>query len=118
MQDKQKVTLYLPPGLHRQMKIRAAVDSKSISSIVERAIVFYLENPEVVDEIEATQGKTHQVYNCPECDNSMVVQDGEMVSLRDQPGVLNEELPVRKVREPVSSSASSEEEELVPSLIG
>jgi plasmid stability protein len=48
MQDKQKVTLYLPPGLHRQLKIRAAVDTDSMSAMVERAIVFYLRHPELV----------------------------------------------------------------------
>lgn len=92
MQDKQKVTLYLPPGLHRQLKIRSAVDTEPMSTIVERAIVFYLANPEVVDEVEATQGRTHRVYSCPECTSSVVLRDGEMVSLDSQPGVIAEEL--------------------------
>jgi hypothetical protein len=115
MQDKQKVTLYLPPGLHRQLKIRAAVDSDSMSALVERAIVFYLRHPEVVDEVEATYGKSHRVYNCPECSSSVVLQEGEMVSLENQPSILAEELPVEKVREEVSSRTDSQgEEELVP----
>ncbi len=115
MQDKQKVTLYLPPGIHRQLKIRAAVESDSMSAMVERAIVFYLRHPEVVDEVEAAYGRTHKVYNCPECSSSVVLKEGEMVSLKDQPSVLTEELPVDKVREGVESRTGSQgEEELVP----
>jgi plasmid stability protein len=118
MQDKQKVTLYLPPGLHRQLKIRAAVDLESMSALVERAIVFYLRHPELVDEVEAVEasyGKTYQVYTCPECNNSVVLKDGEMVSLKEQPNTLAEELPVEKVREEVNSRTGSQgEEELVP----
>lgn len=115
MQDKQKVTLYLPPGLHRQLKIRAAVDSESMSGMVERAIVFYLRHPEVVEEVEASYGNSHRVYACPECSSSVVLQDGEMVSLKNQPSILAEDLPVEKVREEVGSPTGAQgEEELVP----
>jgi plasmid stability protein len=116
MQDKQKVTLYLPPGLHRQLKIRAAVDSDSMSAMVERAIVFYLHHPEMIDEVEAAYGKTHQVYACPECSSPVALQGGEMVSLREQPGLIeDEELPLEKVREEVNSRTGSQgEEELAP----
>jgi hypothetical protein len=115
MQDKHKVTLYLPPGLHRQIKIRAAVDSESMSTIVERAISFYLAHPEVVDEVEASQGRNHQVYSCPDCANSLVLRDGEMVPLGEQPGVLAEELPALEVREEVITRTGSQEaEKLVP----
>ncbi|MBW4683193.1 MAG: hypothetical protein KME19_24370 [Microcoleus vaginatus WJT46-NPBG5] len=114
MQDKQKVTLYLPPELHRQLKIRAAVDSEPMSAIAERAIVFYLANPEVVDEVEASHGGAHRVYSCPECTNSVVLREGEMVSLKDQPGVLAEEgLSVERVQK-VNSSPEQGEQELVP----
>jgi DNA-directed RNA polymerase subunit RPC12/RpoP len=74
MQDKQKVTLYLPPELHRQLKIRAAVDGEPMSSIAQRAIVFYLENPEVVDEMGSHYGQTHRVYSCPECASSVFIK--------------------------------------------
>lgn len=115
MQDKQKVTLYLPPGLHRQLKIRAAVDSESMSGMVERAIVFYLRHPEVVEEVEASYGNSHRVYACPECSSSVVLQDGEMVSLNNQPSILAEDIPVEKVREEVGSPTGAQgEEELVP----
>lgn len=115
MQDKQKVTLYLPPGLHRQLKIRAAVDSDSMSAMVEKAIVFYLRHPEVVEEVEESYGRTHRVYTCPECSSSAVIKDGEMVSLKDQPSLLADDIPVEKVLEAVDSHTDSQgEEELVP----
>ncbi|HEY9633811.1 MAG TPA: hypothetical protein V6D14_10420 [Coleofasciculaceae cyanobacterium] len=113
MQDKQKVTLYLPPGLHRQLKIRAAVDLDSMSAMVERALVFYLRHPEVVAEVEESNGNTHRVYSCPKCTSSVVLREGEMFSLENQPSILSEDLSVEKVREG-SSTDSQGEEELVP----
>lgn len=92
MQDKQKVTLYLPPDLHRQLKIRAAVDAEPMSAIAERAIDFYLGHPEVVEQTEASAyGATHQVYACPECTTTVVLRAGEMVSLKEQPATLNDD---------------------------
>jgi hypothetical protein len=92
MQDKQKVTLYLPPELHRQLKVRAALDSENMSAIAQKAIVFYLRHSEVVEEVEAgTHGQTHQVYNCPECEHPVVLRDGEMVALGKQPSILLDE---------------------------
>jgi hypothetical protein len=115
MQDK-KVTLYLPPELHRRLKIRSAIDAESMSALVEKAIVFYLENPEVVDEVETSYGKTHVVYNCPECTSSVVLQDGNLVSRASGASVLSDELPARQVREEVNSlHAPQAEEQLVGS---
>lgn len=108
MQDKQKVTLYIPPGLHRQLKIRAAIESDSMSAVVEKAISFYLEHPEKVEEVEADYGRTHQVHICPECDAAMVLRESRMVSLKDQPSVIDEEFPMGVRPE------SKEEEQLVP----
>ena len=117
MQNKQKVTLYIPPELHRRLKIRAAIDVDSMSSLVEKAIAFYLQYPEKIEEIESsTQGNTHQVHICPECETAMVMREGQMVSLRNQPGTITEELPIG-VREKVNASnLYSGEEELVPCL--
>lgn len=118
MQDKQKVTLYLPPGLHRQLKIRAAVDLDSMSATVERALMFYLEHPELVDEAEAaSHGRTHRVYNCPECQSALVQREGEMVTLKNQPSVVTEEVPVEQVQETLKSKSKTDlqgEETLVP----
>lgn len=111
MQAKQKVTLYLSPELHRRLKIRAAIDSEPMSELAERALVFYLNHSEVVDEIEASYGRTHKVYECPECTASLALRQGEMVSISSQPGILESEpLPVgQDQRQTVQG-----EEELVP----
>ncbi len=117
MQDKQKVTLYLSTGLHRQLKIQAAIDAEPMSSFVERALVFYLANPDLVDGIELLNGHTHQVHTCPECATSLVVRDGEMVPLSGQLGVLvgvEESLLTKQVREVSSDSDGQGEAELVP----
>lgn len=111
MQAKQKVTLYLSPELHRKLKIRAAVDSEPMSDLAEKAIVFYLNHSDVVEEIEASHGKTHRLYSCPECETALVLRDGEMVPVGEQPGVREEEpLPV----EQVSQTESLPGEHLVP----
>lgn len=92
MQDKQKVTLYLPPELHRELKIKAAVETEPMSAIAERALAFYLHHSEVVDEVEAAvSGSTHQVYSCPECTSSVVLRSNELVTLKRQPGLLSDE---------------------------
>ncbi|MDJ0535369.1 MAG: hypothetical protein QNJ70_23270 [Xenococcaceae cyanobacterium MO_207.B15] len=115
MQSKQKVTLYIPPELHRKLKIRAAIDTESMSALVEKAISFYLQYPEQVEQIEASvQGNVHQVHLCPECDAAMVLRNGEMISLKNQPGAVSEELPLQ-VRDSVTTTDELQgEEELVP----
>lgn len=113
MQEKQKVTLYLPPGLHRQLKVKAAIDSDSMSALVEKAINFYLKHPDKVEEVEASYGRTHQVHVCPECSAAMVIRDGEMVSLKNQPSVIDEEFP--RVGGAVSQETDSQDQQqLVP----
>jgi hypothetical protein len=112
MQAKQKVTLYLSPELHRRLKIRAAIDAEPMSELAERAIVFYLAHPELVDEGEAYYGRTHQVYDCPECATSVVIRDGEMVPLSSQPVVIEQDqLPVDQ---PHSGTDQEGKEQLVP----
>lgn len=114
MQDKHKVTLYLPPELHRQLKIRSAVDLEPMSAIAERAIVFYLENPEVIDEVEAAHGQLHRVYNCPSCASSIVIREGEMSPLQEQSSVLADDSSVERVQGSCSNPDQHDEEELVP----
>ncbi|WP_416670018.1 hypothetical protein [Egbenema bharatensis] len=118
MQDKHKVTLYLPPELHRQLKIRSAVELEPMSTIAERAIVFYLEHSDVVEEVEAAHGHTHKVYACPECASSLVMRQGEMTSVVQQPTVLLEDgTSSANVSEDHSDSdQESEQGELVPLL--
>lgn len=116
MQSKQKVTLYIPPELHRRLKIKAAVDVESMSSLVERAIAFYMQYPEKVDEIEASvRGKTHQVHFCPECSEAVVMRDGELVSLGKQAGAIAEEISLQ-VSDSTEDSGEPKEEKLVSCL--
>lgn len=86
-----------------------------MSAIAERAIVFYLTHPDVVDEVEMIHGQVHQVHNCPDCDSSLVLRDGELVSIGKQAAVLSdEELPVNRVKGGSSNPPEQGEEELVP----
>lgn len=115
MQDKQKVTLYLPPELHRQLKVRAAIDAETMTVIAQKAIGFYLSHPEVVEHYEEAHGSSYRVYSCPDCSSPVVVRDGEMVSLRNQSGVLLEEsIPVGSSSLDSVGADSQGEGELVP----
>jgi len=92
MQDKQKVTLYLSPELHRQLKVRAAVDAEPMSSLAQRAILFYLAHPEVIEEFETVSGHTHRVYHCPDCSTPVVIRDQELVSVKRESSVIEDDL--------------------------
>lgn len=94
MEDKQKVTLYLPPKLHKQLKIKAAVDLEPMSTIAEKALEIYLQHPELVDLVNNRQCGNHQVYNCPDCSHPAVIRNGELVSILEQPGILADELVI------------------------
>ncbi|TVP68221.1 MAG: hypothetical protein EA342_06560 [Leptolyngbya sp. LCM1.Bin17] len=80
-QKATKVTLYLPPDLHRQLKIRSAVEGEAMSAIAKRAIDFYLANSDVVDGLEAAFGHTYEVHSCPSCSTSLVMRDGELAEV-------------------------------------
>ncbi len=107
MQDKQKVTFYISPELHYRLKVKAAVDVSSMSDIVEKAVDFYIHHPEIIDEVEAAQRNSYKVHQCPECSSSVVLKDGQLVTLGHQPTVVTEELPMDQVNNPNN-------EELVP----
>ncbi len=111
MQSKQKVTLYIPPELHRMLKIKAAVDVESMSALVEKAIAFYMQFPEQVEEIKSSvHGKTYQVHLCPDCDAPLVMRDGEMVSLGSQGSVVKDDISLGMSSQAGSSENPSEEE--------
>ena len=78
MPDKQKVTLYLSDALHRQFKIRSAVDGETMSSMAQRAIEFYLENPETVESVGEAYGQTHRVHSCPKCSASVTLKNSTL----------------------------------------
>ena len=75
MPDKQKVTLYLSDDLHRQFKIRSAVDGETMSSMAQRAIEFYLNNAETVENYSEAYGQTHRVHSCPKCSAAVTLKD-------------------------------------------
>jgi hypothetical protein len=79
MQDKQKVTFYLPERLHQQLKIRSAIDGDSMSDLAEKAISFYLAHADIVES--SGIGHTHQTYNCPSCSQTVVIRDGELLAI-------------------------------------
>lgn len=86
MQDQQKaakVTLYLPNELHRQLRIRSAVDGEPMSAIAERALEFYMTHSDIVNGESEVCGHTHQVYSCPACAESMVMREGDLVPVKD-----------------------------------
>jgi hypothetical protein len=115
MQDKHKVTLYLPPELHRQLKVRSAVDLEPMSAIAERAIVFYLEHPDIVDEVEAIYGQVHRIYSCPSCSSSLVLREGEMVSIHEQSAIVTDDEPSVGIGQDSCSEPHQQGEgELVP----
>lgn len=74
MSAKQKVTLYISDGLHRQIKIRSAIDGEPMSSIAQRAIEFYLTHSDVVAQTGGCGGETHRVHACPKCASPVVVR--------------------------------------------
>jgi len=114
MQAKQKVTLYLSSELHKKLKIRSAVDSEPMSELAERALVFYLANSELVDEVEGSVfGRTHRLYSCPTCESSLILRDGELVVLGNQPGIIGQEHLPMDERE-ANETHPKGEEELVP----
>jgi hypothetical protein len=119
MQDKHKVTLYLPPELHRQLKVKAAVDFEPMSTIAERAIVFYLTHSDVVDEVEMSHGQANKVYDCPQCSSPLVVRDGEMTIVGEQGGILMEDnVPATSLSEVQAGSDRQDEGELAVSMVG
>ena len=113
MQAKQKVTLYLSPEIHKRLKIRSAIDSEPMSELAERALVFYLANSELVEEVEGVYGRTHRVYSCPTCESSLVFRDGELLALGNQSGVIGKEHLAIEEMQPDETNQKGEEE-LVP----
>lgn len=65
-ENKQKVTLYIPPDLHRKLKIKAAIDADVMSSLVEKAVSYYIDGCDAIDEIPSTREKIPGVEFAPE----------------------------------------------------
>lgn len=116
MQEKQKVTLYLSSELYKKLRIRSAVDGEAMSDIAQRAIEFLLAHPEVVEEFAVPHGQSHRVYACPACTTPLTLRDGEMVSLSNQSGVIDDESLLLEKVQKVDKTDQQGEEELVPCL--
>ena len=87
-----------------------------MSALVEKAVAFYMQFPEKVDEIKSSvHGKTHQIHMCPDCDAPMVMRDGEMVSLSSRSTVVKESIPL-EVANRAEGNVKPNEEELVSCL--
>lgn len=82
MPDKQKVTLYIPDELHRQFKIRSAVDGETMSRMAQRAIEFYLNHADVVQAGVESYGVAHQVHSCPQCSAAVTVRNNSLTLVR------------------------------------
>lgn len=113
MQAKQKVTLYLSPELHKSLKIRSAVEGEPMSELAERALVFYLANSELVDEVEGSYGRTNRVYSCPNCESSVLLREGELVALGNQPGIVGKDISIDEM-EKEQEFNQKDSSELVP----
>ena len=114
MEDQQKatkVTLYLTSDLHRQLKIRAAVDGEPMSALAEKALQFYLSHSDVVEEY-SSHGSTYRTYNCPSCSDAVVVRNGELLSVESVVGAASDELAVG-VSGVMSEGSRPEEGQLV-----
>jgi len=86
-QDKHKVTLHLSKDLHQQLKVRSVLASTTMSDMAEQAIAFFLNHPEVVEAMGA--GHIHLVYHCPTCSQSVVLRQGELVSIGGTASILS-----------------------------
>ncbi len=86
MSAKQKVTLYISDDLHRQVKIRSAIDSEPMSSIAQRAIEFYLAHSDVVEQTNGQIGGTHRVHACPKCATPVVLREDGLSLVQSSAG--------------------------------
>ena len=88
LEEKHKVTIYLTQELHRKLKIRAAMEEEPMSTLAERALDFYLEHGDLVEE---RIGQAYRLYECPSCEASLVLREGELNPVPDTAAVLFED---------------------------
>ncbi|MGF1515495.1 MAG: hypothetical protein ACFB5Z_17595 [Elainellaceae cyanobacterium] len=113
MKDKQKVTLYIPPELHRQLKIQSAVDSEAMSAIAERALTSYLESAE-----DCGHGHAYQIHSCPKCSADFVIRNGEVRAIASQPSspdaVSSQVIEDQVIKEAGDAAESAEDDNYLP----
>lgn len=115
MSAKQKVTLYISDDLHRQVKIRSAIDGEPMSSIAQRAIEFYLTHSDVVEQTGDRKGGTHRVHACPKCATPVVLREDGLSLVQSSADKQCEAMAVdlESLPELVSDSGSAGEGELI-----
>jgi len=120
MPAKQKITLYISDDLHRQFKIRSAIDGETMSSIAQRAIEFYLANPGTVEgsgEVQSSggvHGQTHRIHACPKCAAPVALRDDGLALVGRQVDASFEDLnKLGQVSELGCDSLSPDESELI-----
>jgi len=77
--EKTKVTLYLSPDTHRQLKVLSAIEATTMYALAEKAISFYLAHPDIVEH--QGYGHTHRLHTCPQCAEKLVFHNGTLVSV-------------------------------------
>lgn len=114
MPAKQKITLYISDDLHKQFKIRSVIDGETMSSIAQRAIEFYLANPEAVDDSGTVHGQTHRIHACPKCAAPVALRDDGLALIASSSEPSFEDLTkLAQVPELNCDSLSPDEGELI-----
>lgn len=115
MSAKQKVTLYISDDLHRQVKVRSALDGEPMSAIAQRAIEFYLTHSDVVAQTGDRVGETYRVHACPKCATPVVLRKDGLSLVQSSAKKQFESMTVGLESLPslVSETSSSGEEELI-----
>ncbi len=118
MPAKQKVTLYLPDELHRQFKIRSAIDGETMSLMAQRAIEFYLSsvegNANLLGESSDGYGQSHRIHACPKCAASVAMKGDELALIHEHSELGPVVLPdLDRISELSASSKSPDEGELI-----
>jgi hypothetical protein len=112
---KQKVTLYISDDLHRQVKIRSAIDGETMSSIAQRAIEFYLDHPDAVKGSNEVQGQTHRIYACPRCTAPVALREDGLALIQSHSNQQFEDITdLERIVELSSEPCSPDERELIP----
>ncbi|MEM9566709.1 MAG: hypothetical protein AAF974_00235 [Cyanobacteria bacterium P01_E01_bin.34] len=66
-----------------------------MSSIVERALRFYLEHPDIV---EGSMGQAHRVHSCPVCESSFVMRRGMPQPINQKAAILEDSVTAAAVQ--------------------
>jgi hypothetical protein len=118
MPDKQKFTIYIPDDLHRQFKVRSALEGETMSAMAQRALEFYLQHADVVDNLDALQsqayGQTYRIHSCPKCAVALSMGEDGLALVKVRAEQQFEELTgLERIAELNPDSCSPDEGELI-----